>query len=440
MESERNLTNMRTSFDYQTMQPGMNRLALAFASPTKQDAETKELQSLTNIDYLRARMGKANAEAQAAQERSGYLGNQSQFLSDQSGVAMPIVQKFLDAQKTGNYGMDVKPPSTGSFDDTEGARVPITEAPADLAPQIPKITRALQTLSATRASSASNPDQIAKAGGEYQGQQTLDDVIGKIRSQKLPALDEASALSQVSKPGNKIDLYDNGGGNMVYSRSRGNIVAESKKATAGPKPPSGYRVGPADADGNTTLEVIPGGPADKPAKPLPPSASKAIFENQQNLRRAEQALTLLEGGSVGGIQGDKSATGLKGLTPDFILQNIDSKGVDTRAAIANLGSLVIHDRSGAAVSVQEFPRLRPFIPQVTDSPESAAKKLRQFVAEYRNIQDEMTNFYTESGYHVPTETLINANGTKGTTNSAAAPKAPAAGAKVIRYDAQGNRL
>jgi len=136
-------------------------------------------------------------------------------------------------------------------------------------------------------------------------------------------------------------------------------------------------------------------------KALPVSAAQKIFENQQNLRRAEQALILLQGKAVGGMQGSKTAIGLKGYMPEAILQRTDPSGIETRAAIADLGSMIIHDRSGAAVTAAEYPRLRPFIPLVTDDAEAAKKKLMRFTGEYRKVVQEAQDFYKESGYKVP---------------------------------------
>lgn len=147
----------------------------------------------------------------------------------------------------------------------------------------------------------------------------------------------------------------------------------------------------------------PGGPSG--GKALPISAAKILMSNQQNLRRAQEAQALLGGKLVGAAVGDKNATGLKGYLPDVILQRQDPEGIDTRAAIADLGSLVIHDRSGAAVTALEFPRLQPFIPSSKDDPTTARKKLNRFVMEYKNIVDEQIEFYKESGYKVPSESL-----------------------------------
>lgn len=145
------------------------------------------------------------------------------------------------------------------------------------------------------------------------------------------------------------------------------------------------------------------GPDGKPVGPklrdVPASAQAAMVTNATNLRRAELALKLAEGTDVGVMQGDRSATGIKGILPDTLLQRVDPKGVDARAAIADIGSLVIHDRSGAAVTASEFPRLAPFIPNRTDDAETVKKKLRRFVQVYREeISAQQEAYGPASGY------------------------------------------
>jgi len=102
----------------------------------------------------------------------------------------------------------------------------------------------------------------------------------------------------------------------------------------------------------------------------------ALKNNDQRLRVMDSALANLDR--------YPNAVGLKGLVPDIALQRMDPSGVSARADIADIGSMVIHDRSGAAVTVSEAPRLRPFIPTVTDTPDTIRRKLtrmRQIIAE-----------------------------------------------------------
>jgi hypothetical protein len=145
-----------------------------------------------------------------------------------------------------------------------------------------------------------------------------------------------------------------------------------------------------------------GGQLGPKLKDVPAPIQKAMFDNATNLRRAELALSLVEGKSVGEAKGDTSATGLKGYLPNQVLNRVDPAGVDARAAIADLGSLVIHDRSGAAVTAAEFPRLAPFIPSEKDDAATVKKKLKRFVQVYRDELDSMQGAYgSDSGYRVP---------------------------------------
>jgi hypothetical protein len=160
-------------------------------------------------------------------------------------------------------------------------------------------------------------------------------------------------------------------------------------------------------------------------KDAPPAVQTAILGNAQNLARAERALSLLEGKDIGdpakgGQKGDAAATGLKGYLPNQLLNRVDPDGVDARAAIADLGSLVIHDRSGAAVTAAEFPRLAPFIPTEKDDADTVKKKLRRFVQVYKEENTVLHQTYNpQNGYRSP---------------GAGKPGA----STVLKFDAQGN--
>lgn len=144
---------------------------------------------------------------------------------------------------------------------------------------------------------------------------------------------------------------------------------------------------------------------EESGKALPSSAAQGFITNQSNLRTAQNALALLNGQTAGGLVGDAAATGAKGYTPNGLLNRVDPKGVDTRAAIANIGSMLVHDRAGAAVTASETPRLMPFIPAVTDDAVTARKKLGQFITNYQAMNDDMSTVYKESGYKIPTSQL-----------------------------------
>lgn len=196
----------------------------------------------------------------------------------------------------------------------------------------------------------------------------------------------ASTLKQ--SMGGQFDVINEGDHVHVEPKAgamRGQQVVRGKSEA-----PSGYRWG-----SNGTLEAIPGGPADKGGesnlKPAPAAVVKAFVDNNQSIRNIDRAWTALSK--------SPAAVGARGYTPDSILQRTDPAGIEARAAIANIGSLLIHDRSGAAVTVSETPRLVPFIPKISDDAETVKKKLRQLRAALTETQDDIAGYYgPDTGY------------------------------------------
>lgn len=138
-------------------------------------------------------------------------------------------------------------------------------------------------------------------------------------------------------------------------------------------------------------------------KDVPAPVQKAMLENNTNLSRVERAMRLV--GALPPAPGeekdvDPEATGYKGYLPSAILDRYsDPKGVAARAAIADLGSLVIHERSGAAVTAAEYPRLAPFIPAATDDSETVRKKLKRFREVYAQEMEALQSTYgPDNGY------------------------------------------
>jgi hypothetical protein len=145
-----------------------------------------------------------------------------------------------------------------------------------------------------------------------------------------------------------------------------------------------------------------GKPLTKPLKDIPAAVNTSILTNSQNLNKINQALDLLGGRNVGDLKGDQAATGWKGYIPQPVLNRADPKGIDARAMIADIGSLIIHDRSGAAVTAAESPRLMPFIPLVTDDNATARKKLVRFKQIYEQEQQAYLDAYSkDQGYKTP---------------------------------------
>lgn len=143
----------------------------------------------------------------------------------------------------------------------------------------------------------------------------------------------------------------------------------------------------------------------------PTPAVQGMLNNVNQLARAERAIEAIRANpnAVGILPGLANLTGFSSQLWD----RQDPQGVAARAAIADLGSLVIHDRSGAAVTAAEFPRLRPFIPQVGDSAETVMTKLARFREVYREELEAQYNTYGPSQGYRPlpeVERVLGAHG------------------------------
>lgn len=121
------------------------------------------------------------------------------------------------------------------------------------------------------------------------------------------------------------------------------------------------------------------------AKEVPAAVKKSMFENDAALRKINDAMQA--------IDAYPEALGGMNILGDTIRQRTDPQGVKVRALVSDIGSLKLHDRSGAAVTAAETPRLKPFIPSATDSPETVKEKLSLFRREYQALQDDMLNAY-----------------------------------------------
>lgn len=168
----------------------------------------------------------------------------------------------------------------------------------------------------------------------------------------------------------------------------GGATAGSPRAAAVPSGPRAIPVAGANGE-----------PLGRNLKDIPQSALTGMMENNRSLNKVDQAIAAIGGDASGvpaGVIADKDATGVKGYLPNFALNRFDPKGTDTRAIISDIGSLKIHDRSGAAVTASESPRLMPFIPLATDDATTVAKKLSNFKREYELMQRETGDYYNEA--------------------------------------------
>jgi hypothetical protein len=126
-------------------------------------------------------------------------------------------------------------------------------------------------------------------------------------------------------------------------------------------------------------------------KPIPLSANQAILGNDQSLKQLNDTISLIES--------NPNAVGFKGYMPNAVLNRVNPEGTEARAGIADIGSLKLHERSGAAVTASESPRLMPFIPLATDDAPTVLKKLNRLRDIVGSEQQGLSEIYSpDQGY------------------------------------------
>jgi hypothetical protein len=120
-----------------------------------------------------------------------------------------------------------------------------------------------------------------------------------------------------------------------------------------------------------------------PKKETPAALQEKLAQNKVTLGKIDKALLA--------VDAYPEAFGLQNVAGDTLMQRADPKGVAARAMVADIAGQKIHDRSGAAVTVGETARLKPYVPNVTDSPPTVKKKLELFRAEYAAMQQAINS-------------------------------------------------
>jgi hypothetical protein len=151
-------------------------------------------------------------------------------------------------------------------------------------------------------------------------------------------------------------------------------------------------------------------------KNLPATQAKAWIENETALKKAQAVTEMLlekdpttkkpkvfKSGEEKFDPVAHSALSALNMLPfsEEVAQRAHPAGVPLRAAIGDIGSMKIHERSGAAVSAKEHPRLKPFVPSTADTPKAAYDKLQNFQREYQLIQQEILDYAESQGYKSP---------------------------------------
>lgn len=146
------------------------------------------------------------------------------------------------------------------------------------------------------------------------------------------------------------------------------------------------------AQGDRRLDIAESKATKGPElKQVPTHAQEAILGAATSTKKIDDAIAALEA--------MPEAVGLKGYLPNVALNRAYPEGTAARAALADVGSLLIHDRSGAAVTVSETPRLLPFVPQITDDKSTALAKLKRLKQIQQNEAEALAGTYTpEQGF------------------------------------------
>lgn len=156
-------------------------------------------------------------------------------------------------------------------------------------------------------------------------------------------------------------------------------------ATTGAPLPTGWQYSTDVNPSGVKLKVIPAG------------AMQQMVENKQSMDNIDKALAAVKAtpGAIG-AKGYAQAAGSMGMN---LLNWADPDGVSARALIANIGSLLIHQRAGGSVTVSETPRLQPFIPLITDNETTVENKLSNLRAAIKDELSGQADSYSEdSGY------------------------------------------
>lgn len=101
---------------------------------------------------------------------------------------------------------------------------------------------------------------------------------------------------------------------------------------------------------------------------------KAVAANQTSMQEIQDLVaTLSQPGDA-----KANAVGWKAYIPDAVLNRLFPEGVTTRSGVQNVGSLLLHDRFGAALTKTELSRAG-FIPFDTDDSRTAIDKLNRLL-------------------------------------------------------------
>lgn len=358
-------------------------------SQIQQPQQPNQLASLAQA-YQIKNLQQQGAEADLAADQQNKL---LQLVGDPSWSQLPVDQRAAKLQGIGAFKQagDLVTASAAAAKDQRAADVSgfdlkakQLEAAANIAGSVTdqaSYERALPMIQqmgydTSKFSPTYNPEgvkQFAMAALSAKDRMANQTQIRSQDMQQQTALATNAATTGVSRDRLNYDMQQPKG--QLVQTDAGPMIADMRAGTTRPL---------VDAAGN---------PVQKPGKEIPANVNKSIIENRQNISKIDKAISE--------IDAKPGALGLVNMIPgaETVRQFTDPEGVVARAGVADIGSLILHDRSGAAVTASETPRLRPFIPSASDRPEEAKKKLQRFKEIYQEEADLLSQTYgKDQGY------------------------------------------
>lgn len=189
-----------------------------------------------------------------------------------------------------------------------------------------------------------------------QGRSGGDDLTAnQIASFRRSAMTEAAREAErLYEPGEERDAWVRRRAEDLFTEYTGGLAPSRQAAQPAPG---------AQAD--------PGRAAEPPRRvpELPATALENLNKNLSALREIDNAIaqfTTSRGAGTGAWNA---------VVPEGLAQRINPAGIENRGNIASLSAVKIHDLTGAAQTVSEVNRLRPFLPSTSDSDEAILRKL-----------------------------------------------------------------
>lgn len=358
------------------------------------------------MDRIRMQLAQAAAMRQAAPGSRGEMVGQVRTVGNQAGdilgkIAAPFLEKRLmdeqgriegERQQQEQDWISQMPEETRNITlppDQAGPVGTINKTPGQLAGEI-------RNWSAQGAKLPNSP--LARTVAQYGIQKGIDAPQRMLESESKAedrrAEQEFRAAQAKELAAQRAAEKAESDRQRAADRAENIRLAASLRPAPQPREPRMQLIQTTDENGNPIQKIVSMEPGTTfPALPKATSGDrqsaaerKGVAEANLGIASIDDAIAELSKPSAEGALGFKNM-----VLPETLRQYTNPEGIVPRAVVANIGSLKLHDRSGAAVTASEFPRLKPFIPTSTDTPDAAVKKLGKMRDEYVRMQQEWSS-------------------------------------------------